>query len=254
MRSLKGWKALVCFTALVGLVLAPAFATDITTMVGGDNTGLQRRGDDADPYPGPTTRSIKFPRSNYVWAYASGPFYGRVAVGQGRAPGVLHTRVGSFNLSEGAGMIPAQLQGTNKLGVVGAQYFVVQLNHASGNYAADMIAMKAQVAANGGQIISPMPVASFVARLTPGALSAIESASSVLGVQPYAPAWKLDPSIGRVPLPDPVQALSTVYNLEVKLWNGEDPQAAAQVIAELGARVTGVTKNSESAEQPPWFH
>ena len=112
-RPLAGWKGLVMATAAAGLVLAPwtsALAADPETKSGGA-TGLER----AKPQlNSEIQRPLLFPRTNYVWPFASGPVYGDVDASRWNEAGVLHTRVGSFDLKRGAPAVPENLRGAVK--------------------------------------------------------------------------------------------------------------------------------------------
>ena len=85
-----------------------------------------------------------------------------------------------------------------------------------------------------------MPVAAIVARLTPAALARVEQLSGVMHVEPYHAALKLEPSIGRTPLRDPIKAVSEIYALELLLFPGENAELVAGAAARLGANVTAI--------------
>ena len=68
----------------------------------------------------------------------------------------------------------------------------------------------------------------LIARLTDSPASRAVSAAAI-AVEPVHPAFKLHPSIGRAPLPNPNNALSPIYKLHVvEIFDGEE---TAQVVA-----------------------
>ena len=109
-RPLAGWKGLITATAVAGLVLLPwtsALAAAPETKSGGA-TGMERAKPQLDTE---LQRPLLFPRTNYVWPFASGPVYGDVDATRFIEPGVLHTRVGTIDLMRGAPAIPETIVG-----------------------------------------------------------------------------------------------------------------------------------------------
>ena len=107
------------------------------------------------------------------------------------AAGVLHTQVGSFDLTKGLPNIPSELQAANRLATLPSQYFLLQVKpEAFTDGAFDQ--MRQQIAAGGGAIVGEMPVAAFAVRMTQAAVRR-----------------DLDRSFGRRarPLPAGIQAL-----------------------------------------------
>ena len=232
----------VCRGVLVAMVAAAIVLVPVTSAL------AQRSIDDMKPSSGASVsdgndsvntgdgsnihKIRSYARSNYVWPYSSGPRYPSVDVNQ---QGVVETAAGVFQL-QGALGIASELRTENKLADQASQYFVVQ-------YHTDVAAeaeesLRTTIERNGGVVITSPNAGSMVAKLTLGAHSAVQSAVGVLAVEPYHGAFKLNPKIGRTPLPDPMRALSDIYTLEVVLWRGEDSQAAAQAVAEVGGTVT----------------
>jgi len=180
--------------------------------------------------------AILFPRSNYVWPFASGPIYGQVEPLKVSSAGVLHTRVGSFDLTRGMPNLPSELRKPNMLATLGSQYFLLQVNpEAFRDGSFDDL--KGIVTAQGGAIVAEMPVGGFIVRMTQGAHGAIKGLPSVIALEPYHPAFKISPEIGRIPLPDPIRAVSDVYSLELQLFPGEDASSVAKSLADLGVQV-----------------
>jgi len=238
-RILAGCKRLMMALAIASLVVAPiGAATPLTKGKPGGGTPLNSGSvgpvaDDASKALEP----ILYVRSNYVWPFSSGPVYGSVETSRWRASGVLHTQVGSFDLTRGMPTLPNELRAANRLDRQGAQYFLLQVRpEAFSNGSFD--SMKSAILAQGGSIVGEMPVAAFVVRMTPGAFGALKSSGDVIALQPYQPAFKLSPEIGRVPLPDAAKATSSVYSLALRLFPGEDAAAVAQALSALGVQVS----------------
>ena len=232
-RILAGCKRLLMAAAVASLVFAPAGAAP--TSKGKQGVSLDSPG--AATEDAKIRQPILYPRSNYVWPFASGPVYGEVDASRWNAGGVLHTAVGSFDLTRGMPNFPTELRTTNKLGQLGAQYFLLQLQpEAFTNGLFDQ--MKSAIGAQGGAIVGEMPVGAFIVRMTPGALQAAQSMGSVIALEPYHPALKLSPEIGRLPLPDPAKANSNVYSLSLRLFPGEDPAVVSAALTKLGVKVT----------------
>jgi hypothetical protein len=217
--------------AAASLTVTPAYpATPLAPTVG-------QEADD----PSPAVERVLFNRSDYVWPYSSGPVYGSVDASRWNAAGVLHTQVGSFDLTQGLPILPDELQATDKLGASSSQYFLLQVKpeaFADGTF--DQL--RRQLVAAGGAIIAEMPVAAFTVRMTQAAYGAISSSPSVIALIPYPPALKLSPEIGRTPLPQAEKAASSVYSLELQLFPGENVVA---VVAALKAMGLDVKKNYE---------
>jgi hypothetical protein len=199
----------------------------------GGAAGLERAAQPESEY----RRPLLFPRTNYVWPYASGPVYDTVDAVRWKESGVLHTRVGSFDLKRGGPAIPEELRATVKAGL--PQYFIIQVDPASfadGRF--DHV--RSLIEDQGGALLEGMSVGGYITRLTPGVQGVLKSQPGVVAVEPYHPAFKLAPTIGRVPLPDPARAVSEVYALEALLHPGENAELTARALADMGANVTKV--------------
>lgn len=242
MRSLKGWKAFVCLAAVMGILLSPAGQVLAETVGVGIKEG--------DPVPQGQDDAIDlglsdryyYPRANYVWPYATGPFYGLVEPMAKKSPGVLVTSVGSFKLNTGDLPIPTDLRVENKVGEKGEQYFVVQL-HPDSVTTKGREAMLSAIERTGGEVMRYMPVSSMLVRLTPEAYTAVQGTPGLMAIEPYHAAFKLSPMIGRTPLLDRNKATAEVYDLDILLFRGEDPQTVAPAITDLGGKVTRVWKD-----------
>ncbi len=177
-----------------------------------------------------------FPRSTYAWPYSAGPTYGDHLRADRRAPGLLHTPVGTFDLTAGPPELPEQLRTAPDLKRLGRQYFIVQL-HPDLVTSGTTRALTATIEDHGGAVIRALPVSAVIARLTLAAHREIARTPGLTALFPYPAAFKLDPSIGQAPLSDPVKALSETYDLEIALFPGEDTALAAQAIEALGGTV-----------------
>ena len=175
-RPSAGWKAVICAVAMF-VLLIPA-----GVIAGGRHDGdaiydwtagsLQR----AQRVAEEATISVdRYPRGNYSWPFVVDPHYGKLGILDVRTPGVLHTQIGSFELSSGQMNLPVALMTTNK-------------------------------SALGGEVLYQMPVSAWVARLTPAANRAVQGTVGLMAIEPLHPGLKFDPGIGRLPLPDPVRA------------------------------------------------
>jgi hypothetical protein len=239
-RILAGCKRLLTAAALASLTFVPA-AADSAKAAPAATPQAAKFG--AAPVQQQQQQATKlrqpalYPRSNYVWPFATGPMYGEVDSSRWNDPGVLHTIVGSFDLTRGLPNFPTELRSTNKLGKVAAQFFVLQVqpqSFADGSF--DQI--KSAIAAQGGAIVQEMPVAAFIVRLNSGAYAAIQGMPAILALEPYHAAFKLSPDIGRVALPDPQKATSDTYALSLRLFPGEVASVVAQQLTAIGVTVT----------------
>jgi len=241
-RLLAGWKGLFLAAAVASLVLLPMTGASAAAPAKPADAGAQSlRPVDSDTDTGLPTL---YPRANYQWPYATGPFVGDVATENLHAKGVLVTVAGAFDTSRGLN-IPQELRTTNKLGKQKAQYFLLQVDtetFADGTFAQ----LKDTVEAAGGALVQNLGPGAFIVRLTANAYASMQG-QGVRYLEPYHPAFKLDPNIGRIPLADPAKALSSVYSLEIRLFPGEDASQVALAIRALGGTVTSVVADAVSA-------
>jgi hypothetical protein len=188
---------------------------------------------DADE-SGKLVRPRGYARSNYVWPYAVGPHF----VVDGAEPGLLWAQAGVFRVQDAA-VLPTELRTPYRLDQQPAQHFAVQVYEgASGDE------LRATIEGHGGRLLDAAGDTTIVALLNHAAYKALSTMADVVAIEPYHAAYKLDAGIGRVPLPDPIKALSEVYTLEVVLWDGEDAEAAAAAARAAGADVKQVFGDS----------
>src|SRR5262245_41975759 len=200
------------------------------TVLGSEPVKRAKTGLDAEPTftPPPLHERAKHP-----WPFATGPVYGDAPSGR-RREGLLLTQVGAFDLADGFSRLPAALRYDESDASHGScRYWVVQLRVPQADPLAG-IRTRDRVKESGGAVIAEIPVAAFLARLDPATVVALRGASEVLRVEPYHPALKLSPSIGRTPLPDLEAALSDFYDLDITVFPGEDPQLVAATVEDLG--------------------
>ena len=243
-RIPAGWRFTLRTALTAALILLPfaaATAEAPQSMIDNGAAGIQAVEGQQD---GISSRA-KYARANYVWPYAVGPFYGEVERSSYQAPGVVHTNVGSFDLTLGELNIPGPLKAPVKLGSQPAQYFIIALDPTAGS---DRPELEKMISSHGGAVVQSLPVASMVARLTPGAMSAIQGRTEVVAVAPYHAAFKLDPTIGRVPLNDPARALSEIYALDVRIFQGENADMVAQTLASMGGNVISIFPDTVRVE------
>jgi hypothetical protein len=235
MRSLRGWKALVCLAA-AATVVVPVVTAFANNGVGQQGASDLRRGEEGEAA---ALEYNYYPRSNYVWPFASGPFYGRARVATPQEPGVVHTRVGSIRLNGGQLPFPEELTTRNKLGRTGAQYYVVSM-HPESLTAESLDRIKSTIEAGGGAVMRHLPVSSMIVRMTSRVMSALQGTSGIVAIEPYHPAFKIDPSVGRQPALNRQVAVSENWSLDIVLFRGEDSKAVADAIRGLGGEVTQV--------------
>ncbi|MCP3978373.1 MAG: S8 family serine peptidase [bacterium] len=194
---------------------------------------------ESDLAAGRSGRAPTYARGSYAWPYATGPAYGNVSARETRLPGVLHTPVGALRLDDPQLRLPQELTTRNRLDLGGEQYFVVQLDPEALKLGAGAELLR-EVENLGGAIVRHVPVSAVIARLDAAGHELARTSPAVLRVEPYHAALKLDPRIGRVPLRDPIKALSDVYELEVALFPGEPTADAVREIEALGGSVKHV--------------
>ncbi len=242
-RLSLGWRLLFA-AALATILLLPLAGQ--TALAQTSAVGRATDGDDGDTGLGSPMSKLsanqagvpaprRFARINYAWPFSTGPNYGTLD----RAPGVVYMTSGAFDLSAGPLNLPAELRAVDRVEEGGAQYFVIALHPE-----ADSEIAVQQIASVGGQRMRGLPNNSFLARLTKPSLEVARTALGVVAVEPYHPAFKLHPMIGRAPLRDPARAASEVYTLTLRLFAGEDASVVAGRVAELGGSVRSVTSDT----------
>ncbi|HXV76357.1 MAG TPA: S8 family serine peptidase, partial [Candidatus Polarisedimenticolaceae bacterium] len=247
-RFSTGWRFTVVTAAVASLILLPfsqVLSSDRGTFIAGDQEGGPGKVQKGEKAPGQVPT---FSRANYTWSYASGPFYGDQSVGQkDRRAGFFHTPVGIFDLAQGEPNFPGELKAKDARANAGPRYLVIQLDPETVKYGS-FESIRDAIESNGGQIVRQLPDSTLIARVTPQGRSVIERSPDVYASILYPPAVKLHPSIGRIPLTDPAKAVSEVYELDVRLFQGEDADAIAQTLTSLGGNVRAVAPDTVRVE------
>jgi hypothetical protein len=114
---------------------------------------------------------------------------------------VIFTRVGAFRLNGGELPFPAELMTQSKLGRQATQYFIVQVQvHPDTVTAESHEALQNVIREQGGEVMRYLPVSAMIARLTPRAHAAVQGTPGLIAIEPYHPAFKIDPTVdGRPP-------------------------------------------------------
>ncbi len=172
-------------------------------------------------------------RTNYAWTHETGPFYGRLDAATEREPGTIRTAVGSFDLTVGLSQLPGVLKTQRDPETQPPGYFVVAFR-GDGFERGRLESFEQSLSDAGGSVIGPIPNMALLVKLTPASWAVVKENFDVLAVEPFHPALKLSPMIGRTPLPDPDRAVSPVYVLELLPFPGEDLLQLEKAIADLG--------------------
>jgi hypothetical protein len=235
MRFLSGWRLPVLVAAIASLLILPFITATLAdpTAPGKPARVTEEQGDLNEL---PIEQKVFFARSSYVWEYATGPYYGKVDPSMSRTAGTLVTPVGSFRLTEGELPFPQQLRTVNRLSALGDQYFIVQFAPDAGGV--DLL--RQLLAKHDRTTVASMPVAAHVAKLNAELLEDVQKLPGVIAIEPYHAALKFSPSLGRVPLADAERAISSVYELAIGTWRGEDPQPVVDAIESMGGKVISV--------------
>jgi hypothetical protein len=185
-RFLTGWRTTIVVAAVASFVLLPlstAFATDgPKSDFDAPDSGL--RLDKEQVGETPIGRNVRFTRGNYVWPFATGPYYGDLEQAASKEPGVIRTSVGSFRVQDGLPQIPAELRASDKLAKGGKQYFVVALDRESRGIGE----VRQRIKDSGGAVVATLPVDSLIVRLTPAGYSDLLASDAVIGIDFYHPA------------------------------------------------------------------
>jgi hypothetical protein len=243
--NVPSWLTVLVVLTTVGplLLAAGSSPTESDSFTRNDTGGLQLVDTDEEALG----KLVTYSRANYVWPYATGPFYGEMGKRRSHAPGLLHTMVGTFDLTRRRLEIPAALTARTKLERHAVQYYIIQLDPLSTRHGSIDAARQA-IEGNGGAIVHALPGTALIARMTPRAFAEIQKAQGLLAIDRYHPAFKLNPTIGRSPLIDPIKAVSEVYELDVRIFDGEDAKAIAQELIKLGGNVTKIFPDTVRVE------
>ena len=240
-RILAGCKRLLMAVAIASLIIAPAGAAAPVSKAKPASGTPMTSGNGQDQQVDARvngTEPIMYARPENTWPYATGPVYGMVDPSNWGASGVLHTQVGSFDLTRGMPNLPNELRTRIQLDEMPTQHVVMQV-HREAFYDGTLDELKQTIVAQGGAVLGEIPVAAFIVKMTGAAHLAVKDSPAIVTIVPYEPAFKLSPSIGRVPLLDAAKAASSVYTLKVQIFQGESIQAVSAALTDLGVRVNG---------------
>ncbi len=188
--------------------------------------------------------SILNRRPSWTWPYSVGPVYGSVPARQEDGPGIFRTEVGTFDLRLGTPPFPEELQRRPGLREQGVQYFVLAADPEGRAFES----LRERIVIAGGALVAESGNSTYLVRLSQEAHSSIRNHPGVVALEPYHPAFKLSPYIGRIPLLDPVRAASDVLTLHVAVFPGEDAASVAAAIRGLGGNVLGIARDMVRAE------
>ncbi len=179
-------------------------------------------------------------RENYVWPYATGPYYGTVDSSIRRRPGVLHTLVGSFDLMAGTPEFPAELLANERKDNSSSQEYYLVMIDPSRLAEGELGRFETELDSQGCAVVGRTAVAGLVVRADAACLLTVDGTPAVLARERYHPAFKLSPSIGRIPLAHAALVASEFYNLDVQLFPGEDTRPVVAALTELDGGVLDV--------------
>ena len=227
----------VFFSAAIALSAAVVFTIEWTRAASPSPVGDPRK---AAHEAMAARQPVLYERLHYIWPYERGPAYAALDPDSRAKDGVLHVPAGSFDLTRGDLGLPEPLRAAaDALAQRPYAYFVVLFDHRQ-TADRDLDAVQAEIEAGSGAVVGVLPGPGLLARLAPGGSERVRETAAVLVMEPYHPGFKLSPSIGRIPLPDPVAAASEIYDLEISLFAGEDPLKAAGELAGLGGEIVSV--------------
>jgi len=159
---------------------------------------------------------------------------------RGNARGLVATTVGYLDLKNPSAVLdrlPAEFKGAgpgfrnHPKGSLQDGVNIIQIDEASvKSQGYDQIASEV---GRYGRVLGQVPDRGMLVKGTAGQLARLAAQSFVEGTAAYRAAFKLDPAIGQMPLIQASRAKSTVLDLQVKLWNGEDAQEAKGRLAHL---------------------
>ncbi|MEW5806737.1 MAG: MopE-related protein [Acidobacteriota bacterium] len=189
-------------------------------------------------------KPVLYQRSNYVWPYLTGPYYGEVPPEFVSSPYYLKTMVGSFDTRSGLFDIPGELKKGILLQTTDTmQYFIAQFNPDYFDYGKFEVTRK-EFENLGVQFFDYLSNRAHIVLLNSSNYPIVASSPKIQFLEPYHPALKIAPNVGKIPLPDPVAAISPVYSLVVMLFPNEPAIVASQKISQMGGMIKFVYGNT----------
>ncbi|RMG42644.1 MAG: hypothetical protein D6718_13570, partial [Acidobacteria bacterium] len=187
-------------------------------------------GEDALP---PIQHPKTYERTVAWWPFLTGPYYGDTPGWWRRDPDVLKTLVGSFRIGESLPIPPELTASLAGIESGGKQYFLAQLRPSALTQP-----FKEELRRAGAEIVATLPVNGIVLRLDKAAYEAVSGSPLLQYIAPYHPAYKIDPAVGHIPQATPEKAASPVFDLVIRLFDGEPTAPTAQALRKMGAAVT----------------
>ncbi|MBC7263475.1 MAG: S8 family serine peptidase [Chloroflexi bacterium] len=147
----------------------------------------------------------------------------------GEEPLLIHLRVTTFDPLVALPDIPAHLQ-AGPLGEGRAPYIVQFTASAREEW-------KQSITARGGEIIGYIPDYAYLVRMTASTARQVEALEAVRWVGPFAPAYKIEPSLQKLAL-----GSADVFTLHLMTFPGEDIATLEATISGLGGKVLAASE------------
>jgi hypothetical protein len=180
----------------------------------------------------PSFESQVFPRNVAWWPYDKGPHYGFARGTSKRDSNVLILPVGSFEIGQGLDLPEDLVANLERVTKGGKQYFLVQLRESAFD-----LPFRETLESLGVDIVGSLPVSGLMVRADKAAFSRLANSPLIQFVEPFHPAYKIHPSVGRMPQATPELAASPIFTLEIVLFRGEPIDPAVAALSELGAEI-----------------
>jgi hypothetical protein len=214
------------------LAAAPLFAWSATDTTPPESTEVSYRtaagGDGTQQTP---LRPQLFERTVAWWPYVSGPYYGDLPRDEFNDEDAVHTVVGSFKIGQSL-PIPSELTGSLDAIALGrSQYFMVKLRGEDPGQSRDVLVSL------GARVMEEFGVNGLILRLDPAAYDMVASSPAITWIEPYHPAFRIHPSIGRVPQLTVQAAASPMFRLSLDLFPGEPLEPTAELVRQIGGTV-----------------
>jgi hypothetical protein len=185
-------------------------------------------------------KPVYYQRTDYVWPYVTGPYYGDAPASLLHSPHYLRTLAGSFDTRKPITNLPGELhKSLEPISQIGMQYFILQFTpdaFDNGGFQK----LRKEYENMGVQFFDYLPNRAYIVLLAQTNYALISGFSSVKFIEPYHPAFKISPGVGRTPLLDPVKAVSPIYSLNVMVFPNEQAELIAMQISKMGGSVKKV--------------
>lgn len=220
-------KTILCAGALL---VSPVLA-----LAAGGPVGLPSSGSGEAEATQPAFKPALHERSIEWWPFATGPVYGQLPADNAGDADVLHLTVGSFRVGDGMN-IPVELTASLAgLAQGGAQYFLLQVEAGD-----DPGIARQTIESLGAVVMSEVPVNGLIVRLDRAAYDRVSTSPAVAFIEPYHPAFRIDPNIGKIAVGSAQEAASPIFELALTLFPGEPAAPMAALLEKLGVGVREV--------------